>query len=258
LVLFILFYLDNSIQRPAELADKTNFPVLGQLPLLRKSSLLDLKQLWENNTAHPEIYEYKNQLRSIRFEIDNALNGPSLLNITSLSASEGKTLFATSLASAYLMTGKKVMLIDSNFNNPSITEITKPQYFIEDLLTGKIAIPQATGNEMIIMGNRGGDKSLFEITSEQTVHEKMQALKREFDIVLIETSAIDQLNKSKEWIKIADKVVAVFEANKTITTYKRNEIKYLQTINDKFIGWVMNKLPTHKTQKKKGLPVRNG
>jgi succinoglycan biosynthesis transport protein ExoP len=50
------------------------------------------------------------------------------------------------------------------------------------------------------------------------------------------------MNKAKEWIQFSDKVIAVFEANQSITQEKQLYIDYLRTLNKKFIGLVMNKV----------------
>ena len=92
------------------------------------------------------------------------------------------------------------------------------------------------------MGNRGGDKSLLEVIDEDTIQERMAALKSKFDIILIEAPALSALNKAKEWILFSDKTIGVFEANQTLTTEKKQHLNYLNSINGQFIGWILNKV----------------
>jgi succinoglycan biosynthesis transport protein ExoP len=80
--LFMLFYFDDHIKTQAELANKTGYPVLGTLPLIDTASL-DLKKVW-NNENDPENEEYRDMIRSLRFEIDNALRGRKKLAVTSI------------------------------------------------------------------------------------------------------------------------------------------------------------------------------
>ncbi|MHB1177152.1 MAG: GumC domain-containing protein, partial [Daejeonella sp.] len=47
MVFFVIFYLDDRIRRPMELAVATNIPVLGYINLVGKSTL-DLKGIWKN------------------------------------------------------------------------------------------------------------------------------------------------------------------------------------------------------------------
>lgn len=252
LVLFILFYIDNTLRMPAELAAKTNMPVLGYLPLLDNITSLDLKQLWSNDVLTRESSAFKSQLRSARFEIDAAITSP-ILTITSLDQNEGKSMLAVCLASAYLMIGKRVLLIDGNFGNPSITQLSDPQYFIEDYLTGAVSLYAfaRSNNEVTMLGNKGMDISLFEVSREDTVLQKLEALKEEFDVVIIETPALNALNKSKEWIKVSGNVLAVFESGHAISGADSEYVDYLASGDRKFIGWVMNKVRDEKTPKQK-------
>ncbi|MDB5119538.1 MAG: family ATPase [Sphingobacteriales bacterium] len=241
-ILFVVFFLDNTIKQPKELANKTQLPVIGHLNLINASTL-DLKQLWSNSNESPQMLKFKDLLRSIRFEVDQELGNNKVLVINSLRQQEGKTLFALSLSYAYTMINKKVLLIDGNFINPGISKAINSKTYINDYLNGKIKnFGKDTESLISVLGNPGGDISLLEITSKDIIREKINKLKAEFDIIIIEASSLDTLNKSKEWILFADKVLTVFEANQNVTVAKKQYIDYLATIGDKFIGWVLNKV----------------
>lgn len=269
LVIFVLYYLDDSIKVKDDLVNKTDMSVLGYLPVI-KANFLDIQKLWSIDPVNPvnvEItklvrttrlniqnvkgkknlnavnHEFKNLIRSTRFEINMALMGGRNLVVTSTTQAEGKTLFCLSLVSAYQMTNKKVLLIDGNFLSPDITEITQPQYFIEDYLKGKVSLSKLVEEGKIsVLGNHGFDVSLFEINSEYQVEQKLLELKDIFDIIIIETSALNTLNQSKEWISVADRVLSVFEANTSIDHDMEGQIDYLKTLDGKFIGFVLNKV----------------
>jgi uncharacterized protein involved in exopolysaccharide biosynthesis/Mrp family chromosome partitioning ATPase len=242
LVLFILFYLDKSITEPKELVTKTALPVLGVLSKV-KSAGLDLKELWEpsRTSENKAMAAFRDELRSIRFEVDNEMGAHKLLAITSLKEGEGKTFLSISLAYAYAMTEKKVLLVDGNFANPSITAIVKPVLFIEDYLTGKVAAPAATMHVISLLGNHGGGTALMEVAGQKTIVEKLAELKDRFDIIIIETTALSGQDRSKEWLQLTDKIVAVFEAGKTVTEEKTISVDYLAGLSNIFAGWVLNK-----------------
>lgn len=256
-ILFILFFLDDTIKQPKDLADKTQFPVLGHLNIIN-GSMLDLKKMWHDKNRSAQMQKFKDMLQSIRFEIDQELNGDKILAITSIKHNEGKTLFAISLAFAYTMINKKVLLIDGNFRSPDISKTINSQAFIEDYINGITHNPDTQMGSLInVLGNRGGgDISLLEINNEAVIGERIESLKAKFDVILIETTSLDTLNKSKEWMLFADKILAVFEANQTLTPSKKHYIQYLRKQDTKFMGWVLNKvistsLPSPTVQKGK-------
>ncbi|MVN22949.1 exopolysaccharide transport family protein [Mucilaginibacter arboris] len=251
MVLFILYYLDSTIRMPLELANAAQLPVLGQLNLIVKSGI-DFKRIGNSKQSTNELQQFKNLLRSIRYEIDSELqadkpfNGEAegrILAITSMNEAEGKSLVCMSLASAYAMANKKVLVVDGNFDNPSITKAAIDNAYLEDFLRDEEAVIQLQNSSLIcVMGNRGGEQSLLEKSSEKIIQDRFNQLKKNFDVIIIETQALSLMNKAKEWIQFADKVIAVFEANQSITPNKQLYLNYLHTLSSKFIGMVMNKV----------------
>lgn len=238
--LFILFFLDNTIKNARELANRTKAPVLGNIHKLSDASI-DLNKIWENTQSSDDLKLFKNLMRAARFEIENELKGSKLLLINSLSAGEGKTFVALNLAYAYAQVNKKVLLIDGNFDNPAITNSVKPKLFLEDLLKNAGETAALTANQKItFIGNKGGDTSILELSSEQRIKELLQSFKTTFDIIIIEAPALDALNRSKEMSLFAEKILTVFEANKNINDSGKHHVDYLKSQKDKFIGWVIN------------------
>jgi len=247
LVLFILFYLDDNVKEPIDLVNRTQLPLLGSLNLI-SGPKPDLRKLWDVENRN-KMKHFKELLRSIRFEIDQELKGEKILAITSIGEGEGKTILATSLAYSYSAINKKVLLIDGNFNNPTISNTIKPQLYVEDYFRNSSYI-EKDGNAISVLGNRGGDISLLEINDERHIQNELNELKSRYDMILIDLPPLDSLNKSKEWLLFSNKAIAVFEANKSITRSQSQYIDYLKNLNNKFAGWVLNKASADAKSKK--------
>lgn len=240
LVFFVIFYFDHTIQTPKELANVTGLPVLGYVNKLKITSLDEVHSLWSNSVNDINNH-YRDLVRSIRFEIDNELNNNNkVLALTSLLPNEGKSFMALSLASAYALMNKKVLLIDGQFMNQSVTAVEKPKLTVEQLLANHSVQNISTTHGYAVVGNNNSDKSLLEISDAASVNAMLQQLKLVYDIILIDISSVNELNKTKEWILFADKVLAVYEANHALNNQKKEEILYLKQTG-KFIGWVLNK-----------------
>jgi capsular polysaccharide biosynthesis protein len=240
--LFIVFYFDDSISNSNELADSTNHVVLGSIPLLA-NSLIQLKALWgESVKENASMLSFREMLRSCRFEIENEMGKSKILLVNSLSSGEGKSFFSMSLAYAFLMIKKRVLLIDGNFANPTITKETETGFYLEDYLTGKALVnSDRPNNEIVVMGNKGGDTSLLEISNSENIETKLNQLKEFFDIIIIESEGLTSFNKSKEWIFFSEKVLTIFESGRKISAQKKQSVDYLTGIKDKFIGWIFNR-----------------
>jgi uncharacterized protein involved in exopolysaccharide biosynthesis/Mrp family chromosome partitioning ATPase len=245
IILFVMFFLDNRIRRPADLVLLTKSPVLGYLNLVGKSTL-NLTDIWKNLHGTAEMREFKKQLRSTRFEVYRELALTSdrgqVLSITSISDGEGKTLISACIAYTYVMVNKKVLLIDGNFDNPSITKNSNTKLFVEDFLHDGDLGGINFNPGIIVMGNRGGDKSLLEVSDEETIIKRLEQLRSHFDVILVETPPLEALNKAKEWIFFTDKTLSVFEADQTLNEIKNQHFNFLTNLNGQFIGWILNKV----------------
>lgn len=235
-VFFVLFYLDKSIRYPLDLANATDRPVLGYLNALDKNVNLSLSGM--NSSDEKSVRLYKNLVRSVRYELDNELNDPKIIAITSLSDGVGKTSFVVALAWAFSKINKTVLIIDGNFAQPDISKLNPDTALFENYLKKEVSM-DATPGQISILGNKGGDVSLLELSDDKQISYKLQTLKLQFDIILVETDSLTAMNKAKEWITFADRVVAVFAAGDSIAGEDQSKIQYLVNLGEKFSGWVL-------------------
>ncbi|TLV02589.1 GumC family protein [Dyadobacter luticola] len=237
-VLFILYFFDNSIRFPQQLANATDRPVLGFVNHV--SGGFNLTQL-QNETSHERKVEmFRNLIRSIRFELDNEYPDPKIISVTSLAEGSGKTLLTISLAWAYSKINKRVLIIDGNFTDSDITKLNTGAKYLEDFLSigNGVSLDNQHG-AISILGNKGGDVSLYELSNEAQIRDALSRLKSMFDVILIEADSLVAMNKAKEWVTFSDTVVAVFESGHTISYADRSKIEYLKGLNGKMAGWVL-------------------
>jgi Mrp family chromosome partitioning ATPase len=249
-VLFVAFYFNNSVETPRELANNTNKTVLGCLPFVKAQSI-DLTNLWNDAAETKNLKQMKNMLRSIRFEINKEMSGAKLLAVSSLADNEGKTFFSINLAYAYAMVNKKVLLIDGTFDKGevSITQILKPSTFIENYLNSDGSFQNiSSAGAITVLGNKGGEASLFELSSEENVKQKLRSLSNNFDMVIVDVPSLKALNRSKEWIESADKIITVFQSNQSINQHKQQLVQDLTRTGNKWMGWIMNKMALKQIQ----------
>nr|WP_295925490.1 lipopolysaccharide biosynthesis protein [uncultured Dyadobacter sp.] len=235
-VFFILYYLDKSIRYPLQLANATDKPVLGYLNALDKDSSLSLSGM--NASDDKSIRLYKNLVRSIRYELDSEMSDPKIIAVTSLSHSVGKTPFVISLAWAFSKINKTVLIIDGNFGQPDISKLNPDSTLFESFVKSG-NVPEAAAGQISILGSKSGDTSLLELADEKVIGQRLQALKLQFDVILIETDSLRAMNKAKEWVAFSDLVVAVFAAGRSISGEDQSKIQYLDALNGKFAGWVL-------------------
>ncbi|NIJ53642.1 GumC family protein [Dyadobacter arcticus] len=237
-VLFILYFFDNSIRYPQQLANATDRPVLGFVNQV--SGGFNLSQLQNESSQERKVELFRNLIRSIRFELDNEYPDPKIISVTSLAEGNGKTLLTISLAWAYSKINKRVLIIDGNFSDSDITKLNTGAKYVEDYFENGSTVPlENQRGSICLLGNKGGDVSLYELTGETQIREAFNSLKTKFDVILIEADSLVSMNKAKEWITFSDTVVSVFESGRTISYADRSKIEYLKNLNGKMAGWVL-------------------
>lgn len=237
LALLIIFLLDHSINNSRQLAKVTHTPVLGSLINIKEPAT-DMKLIWNNN-SDAKYSLYKDMLRSLRFEIDHQLSlNNNVLGITSLRPGEGKTFLARSLAYAFAMTDKKVLLIsDTEHQDVKHKELPAGQLFENFLVKREIQ----KEDYITVLNTNSSNGSLLEIQNEKNLKAGFEILKNEFDIIIIDISSMGNTNKAKEWLLFTDKNISVFEAGKSLNENDKEFVSFMKH-QEGFLGWVLNKV----------------
>jgi succinoglycan biosynthesis transport protein ExoP len=250
-VLFLLYFLDSSIRTPVQLADTTGLPVLGRINRITDGkSLLNLSDLTKTDTS---TVLFRDLIRSIRYEIDEETTGPKLIAITSMREKSGKTDLVYGLAWAYARIHQRVLILDGNFSHPTISQQRKGQDSLEDFFK-RSPLPVFSDKKHNILTTVGGDVSLLEIADEQTIQTQLAYLKQQYDVILVETPALTGLNKAKEWILFADRVVTAFPYGKGLTGADKSRLNYLRSRGSMLSGWVLTGTPSKIEPIGKSLP----
>ncbi len=244
-IIFVLEYLDLTIKSPEKFVKITGLPLIGALNRI-KSEKLDLKSIFETEAVKPETDVFKKLLRSLRHEVEEKMRDSKILLFTSTGQGDGKTLTIISLAFSLGISGKKVLMLDTNYYNNSISRIFLAKPALEDFLRSKIKYEEALTDTSIenvkIIGSRGGKYSPNEVMVNTITKEKILEISKNYDMVFLEGDNLNTGSGAKELTYTADKVIAVFSADKVIEQADRNSIDYLKELKEKFIGSVLNRV----------------
>jgi succinoglycan biosynthesis transport protein ExoP len=239
IAILIIFLTDNSINTVAQLQKLTNSRVLGKINLI-KTGETEVRKIWKEENPDSDHLLYKDLLRSLRFEIDEQLNkdDSQILGITSLQPGEGKTFLSLGLAYAFAMTGKKVLLIRGD-KEPEVNKDQKliPDQFFENFLVKK----KIETEDLITVLNTKSDKtSLFEIQNKDDLKSGFNILKTRFEVIIVDISSLENINRAKEWLLFTEKNIAVFAAGQSPLEKDTENMDYVVK-HPGFIGWVLNK-----------------
>lgn len=242
-VFLLLFMLDNRIVTANQLTERTGAKVLGSLNMLRTKDK-DLRNIWHNGSSTPAYTIYQDLIRALRFELNSAVlgEGQKVLGITSLRAGEGKTFVASSLAYAFALIGKKVLLIGDGTadltslltNNGESQNLNQFEHFLvkkeikaEDLIT--------------VLNRNPNNSSILELKHADNLLAGFEVLRETFDIILIDIDSLRNVNKAKEWLMLTDKAVAVYKWGTPIQDGDKAFLEFIASLPN-FSGWIFNQV----------------
>lgn len=247
IAIIFLEYIDVSIKTPSMFLKTVELKLLGVVNKinLKKNTI---GEIFEADAKKRDAnITFREHLRKLRFEIENGKHQVYLF--TSARPREGKTTIIKALAHSLSKSQKKVLIIDTNFVNNTLTREFEAKQELENFsASGKDygyakvkSIITETGIENVhIIGCQGGDYTPAEVLGDQNLLNNLAALKEQYDYILMEGAALNVRSDSKELMSFADTMISVVSAKSTIKQTDKESFLFLQSLNGKFTGAVLN------------------
>jgi Mrp family chromosome partitioning ATPase/capsular polysaccharide biosynthesis protein len=250
LSIITLDFIDHSLRAPSIFNKNVHIPLLTVINKidLKTKGLADYFNFSQEGWALQDN-QFVENLRKLRYEIETS--GRKVILFTSTQPGEGKTVIMEALAHSFSLSKKKVLLIDTNFSNNTLTQIfdAKPvleQFSFDNERNAMEKFMSAVSMTKIphvdIIGCKDGNYSPAEILPKNNLLDNLQQLARDYDYVLLEGAALNFHADSKELSKYADAIISVFSASTTIKEADKDSIKFLRSTHDKLLGAVLNKI----------------
>ena len=248
LFIIILELLDSSLRTPTILRKETKLEVLSTVGKidLDKKSLQDYFDFNARSDRENNILPFIENLRKLRYEIE--CSGKRVILFTSTKPQEGKTTILESIAHTFSMSKKKILLIDSNFSNNTLTRDFSAKPKLEsftlnsqegvDKIWGITTVTNITNVDVI--GCEEGNYTPSEILPKNNLLNHLDKLKQHYDFIMIEGAALNSHADSKELTDYVEGILIVFSARNTIGELDRESIGFLKEHQNKLIGAVLN------------------
>ena len=244
-VVFLLEYLDQSVKYPSVFQEKSKLKYIGPLNHLASTNL-DLVALFNETHNNPTLENYKQLLRKIRHEI-MASEAKSVL-ITSAKDRVGKTSLLISLAYSLSLSGKKVLIIDTNFKENTLTEITGASPSLEKYIRKEMPksalISGSVFKGVDVIGSEVSNSSPAEILTGDEFTNLLKECKGSYDLILMEGAPLNKYVDSRELTMYAEGVIPVFSATEPLDQADENSLEFLRELEKegRLTGAVLNKV----------------
>ena len=272
-ILFLLEFFDQRVKTIVHLRQMTNIKVLGSLNQLPNSANV-IGNLYENNPNVSENKDndtFKELLRKIRFEIEQSKG--KIFLFTSTTQGSGKSFFIISLAQAFSLTSKRILIVDTNFKNNTLTTTFAAKPNIEKFLK-KSRLLQADNSQKVqfetrdfeestplivesevldiisptgipgvdIIGCKLSNFSPSEIFAGKDFKKLLNDVSPMYDYIFMEGASLNDYSDTKELIEYVDKIITVFSAKDPIMQADKTTLNYLKSLNNKFAGGLLNNI----------------
>ena len=244
---------DASVKTPAIFGKQAKIKVANILNKvnLKQASVKDLVLQENEGKKYVQQAIFKNNIRKLRYELLNS--GKQVFLFTSTQKNSGKTTAVEAVAASLLLSKKKILIIDLNFSNNSLTRAYNTEVFIQDL-AGKIQYDQPFAQQKItgsteyeglsiigcIEGNMTPSEALYNIDMTALI----DGLKKEFDFILIEGASLNYYADSKELVQYTQGVFTVFAADASVSQVDTESMKFITDLREKNHGVILNKVFT--------------
>jgi polysaccharide biosynthesis transport protein len=255
LTFLIIEFADVRIKTPSKFKAYSGLNLLGTINLI-DSKKTDLKSLLHDNLKNSITDKNKHLLRKIRYEIEHS--GGKVILFTSTKTGEGKTYLVLSISHSLSLLNKRILIIDTNFKNNTLTNmlIEKPrknrlltdnQHPVTPSTDGKsknesdqnIILTTINGNVDII-GNKGDYDSPSEIFARIDFASFIKKMRESYDYIFMEGPSLNEFSDTKELAIYADKVLPIFSAFSIIKGIDRESIDYLKNLDGKLMDSILN------------------
>lgn len=241
---WILVYaiLRKTIRTKEDIADVLNQHCIGVLPqvVFKKYRREISKNLVLTNPLIGN--EFLESLRLLRSSVQTSLGNNKVLMLTSTAPNEGKTVVTANLAASFAHEEKSVLVIDADLRNSGLQIMLNEGRFERKLLTENdfFKIEHIEKLDFELLSFKPVIDSVQKIVRTANLKELLNALKSEFDLVIIDTPPCGMISDATIIAGAADTVAYVIRQDAVIQSNIRAGISSLLETETNFLGCILN------------------
>jgi capsular exopolysaccharide synthesis family protein len=253
-VAFGLSFIDDRIKSSWDVEHFIGANLLGIIPDLSSVKDPEKYRLILNNQNERGSESFLGVYSATK--IHSKLDFPKSLLITSTIPGEGKTLVCSNLAGCFARHGKRTLLIDCDLRRPMLhrhfempneaglltwfqqgANLSAPELRTDPSLG---IVPIGEGIDLLRSGGRS--KSPTELLECAAFAQLVDRLKREYDLVIIDSPPLGAVSDSLLIAQSADEIIYVCRFNRAMRKHIRLYIRALRQGKNEILGVVLNGL----------------
>ena len=218
--------------------------------LKKNGNLPDMKQRELVTIANPKS-PISEQYRTIRTNLEFTSIGRTLqmITVTSATSGEGKSTTAANLAVVYAQLGKRVLLMDCDLRKPTVhfTFHGSGHAGLSTTLAGRIKLEHAIQTtdvpNLSILAAGPIPPNPTELIASSLMAEVLQALREQFDLVIIDAPPMMQVADARVLANLSDGTILVIGCDNSDRQLVLKAKQQLERTGTQMLGLVLNRRP---------------
>jgi succinoglycan biosynthesis transport protein ExoP len=248
-----LSFVDDRIKSAWDVESFIGANLLGIIPDLSSMKDDEKYSLLLNNKQAPGVEAFLSVYSSVK--IHSKLDFPKSVLVTSTIPGEGKTLISCNLAGSFARHGKNTLLVDCDLRRPMLHRHFKQQnttgiitWFENGApLDSELSSNPTLGvikiaDNLSLLCSGGRSKIPTEILENPVFGQLLEKLKREYDLVIIDSPPLGAVTDSLLIAERTDEVIYVCRFNRAFRKHIRLYMKALRGGKNEVLGVVLNGL----------------
>lgn len=249
-------FLDNRVKSPWDIEVFIGRDMLAGIPRISLVSETNRPLIVAQDLDENLVESFRGLYSRIQMNSDGIF--PKSILVTSAIPSEGKSLLAANLAHSFANHGKKTLLIDFDLRRPGLHKFCDVSNdrglltYIQELQANPSAninfefIPEVYPN-LCLLPSGGKTRTATELLDKVAFTNLFIKLKREFDVLLIDSSPVGLFPDSNALATKVDELIFVTRYAKVGRRTAKSMLQKLEETGTKILGVVLNDLPEKKS-----------
>ena len=238
---FLRDYFDDSV-KTKEMVDRvTGVATLGLIPKVSSGGEL----VTVSHPTAPAAEAFRLLRTSVKFlGIERQVR---VVQVTSPSPGEGKTMVAVNLAVAFAQSGERVVLVGADLRRPRMEEVLDVPLTpgLTAVLIGDVTLPQAIQTadgvpNLSVLPAGFPPPNPSELLSGERARRLIDVLGQTYDVVVIDCPPVLPVTDSLVLARMADTTLLVTSANKTSKRSLIRAVELLRQVDAPLSGTVLN------------------
>jgi tyrosine-protein kinase len=240
---FIRDYFDDSVKSKQVVDQVTGVPTLGLIPKIEGGH--DLVTI--THPSAPAAEAFRLLRTSVKFMgVERRVR---VVQVTSPSPTEGKTMVATNLAIAFAQASDRVVLVGGDLRRPRMEELLDVPLTpgLTAVLIGDVTLPQAIHTvpsvpNLSVLPAGYPPPNPSELLSGERARRLIDVLGQTYDVVVIDCPPVLPVTDAMVIARMADTTLLVTSANKTSKRSLARAVELLRQVDAPLVGTVLNSL----------------